>query len=335
MKPEELDRSIAKGEIAPLYFIFGDEEYLVDRAVARILEKSVDPDFKDFNFSQYYGKEVKIEQVLETAMTMPMFSSRRVILVKRAEDLSPEALEMLLPYLREPVRESCLIFQAAKIDQRRKFFLELKKTDYLVEYKKLKEEQLQWFIKREIEASGKKIEPAAAEMLIYYIGNNLRELVAQIGKLAVYLHERELVTIDDVRSMVSDTKLDNAFELANSLGERNLGKAMRRLQTVLRDTGAPYMLIGALASHFRKLCIISALLKGGAAPDEVSRKSGINPYFLKEMLPQARKFKTDDFYKIFAELHEADMGMKSGRNPATLLEMLVYTVCGGESRKGS
>jgi DNA polymerase-3 subunit delta len=334
MKPEELDRSIDKGEIAPLYFIFGDEEYLVERAVARILEKAVDPGFKDFNFSLFYGKEAKVEQILETAMTMPMFADRRVILVKRAEELSAESLESLLPYVRQPVLESCIVFQAAKIDQRRKFFLELKKTDFLIEYKKLKEEQLQWFIKREVEACGKKIEPAAAEMLVYYVGNNLRELVGQIGKLSVYLNDRPLVTIDDVRAMVSDTKLDNVFELANAIGERDLGKSMRRLQTVLRDTDAPYMLIGALASHFRKLCIIAGSIRENVSTDEISRKTGINPYFLKGMLPQARRFKADDYYHVFAALHDADLGMKSGGKPATLLEMLVSSICSGGNRKG-
>ena len=333
MKPEELDRSIAKGELAPLYFIFGDEEYLVERAVARILEKAVEPDFKDFNFSVFYGKEVRAEQILETAMTMPMFASRRVILVRRSEELSADALETLLPYARNPVKESCLVFQGAKIDQRRKFFLELKKTDFLIEFKKLKDDQLQWFIRKEVEASGKKIESAAAEMLLYYVGNNLRELVAQIEKLAVYLHERELVTMDDVRAMVSDTKLDNVFELANALGERDLAKSMRRLQTVLRDTDAPYKLIGALASQFRKLCIISDQIRLNVTPDEMSRKTGINSYFLKGMLPQARRFQADDYYRIFEALHKADLGMKSGGKPATLLEMLMFTIC-TKNRKG-
>ena len=83
MKPEDLERSVSKGEIAPLYFIYGEEEFLADRAVARLVEKLVAPEFKDFNYSTFYGKECRAEQILDTAMTLPMFAERRVILVKR------------------------------------------------------------------------------------------------------------------------------------------------------------------------------------------------------------------------------------------------------------
>jgi len=31
MKPEDLERSVSKGEIAPLYFIYGEEEFLAEK----------------------------------------------------------------------------------------------------------------------------------------------------------------------------------------------------------------------------------------------------------------------------------------------------------------
>jgi DNA polymerase-3 subunit delta len=332
MKPEELDRAVQKGEIGPLYFIHGEEDYLVERAVSRLLEQAVAPEFRDFNYTVFYGKECKGEEIVDAARTFPMFSDRRVIVVRNGEDLSAEALELLLPCILDPSPSTCLVFQAGKIDQRRKFFLELKKRDLLVEYKRLKEDngELARFVVREAAASGRRIEAAAAELLSYYIGSNLREIVAQLEKLVIFCGERTLIGVEDVKEIVSDTKVDNVFELANALGERNTGLAMRRLHTVLRDTAAPYRLTGALARHFRQLCIVRELLEKRLPQDEISRQSGINPYFLKGMLVQARKFRTDEFHGIFSRLQEADIGMKSGGKPHILLELLVFGICTGE-----
>lgn len=328
MKPEDLERAVTKGEVAPLYFIYGEEEFLVERLVQRLLDKIVSADFKDFNFSVYYGKEVRAEQIVDTAMTLPMFAQRRVILVKRADEMPADAFEQLLSYMQRPSPDSCIVFQGAKVDQRRKFFQELKKSDLLVEFKKMKDDQLAAFIRREADQCGKRIDPAAAEMIVYYTGNNLRELVAQLDKLASYCGERSTITADDVRAMASDTKIDSVFELAEAMGRRHLDRAMRQLQTVLRDSDAPYMLIGALARHFRQLCVIRALMQKKLSTDEIGRQAKVNPYFLKGLLEQARNFRLDEFSEIFSRLHDADVELKSGGRQQTLLEMLVFSICG-------
>ena len=327
MKPEDLTRSVNKGEIAPLYFIYGEEEFLADRAVARLVEKLVDPAFKDFNYTVLYGKECKVEQILDTAMTLPMFAQRRVILVKRAEELQAEQLEQLIPYLKAPSPDACLIFHASKIDQRRKFFSELKKNDFLVEYKKLKDDQLPGFVTRETDHHGKRMDSAAADLLVYYCGNSLREIVAQVEKLATYAGQRGLITVDDVKAIVSDTKTDTVFELANALGSRNPERAVRQLQILLRDPDSPYMLVGALARHFRQLCMIRELIEQRVSQDEISRRLKINPYFLKGMIGQAQKFRMDEYRNIFRLLHETDIGLKSGSRQGALFELLLFEIC--------
>jgi len=327
MKPEDLQRSVSKGEISPLYFIYGEEEFLADRAVARLVDKLIDPEFKDFNFTTLYGKECKSEQIIDAAMTLPMFAERRVILIKRAEELHAEQLEHLIPYIKAPSPDTCLIFHASKIDQRRKFFAELKKTDFLIEYKKLKDDQLPGFVSREIDPHRKRIDSAATDLLIYCCGNSLREIVAQVEKLAAYVGKRELITVDDVRAIVSDTKTDTVFELANALGSRNLERAVRQLQILLRDPDSPYMLVGALARHFRQLCMVRELLDQRVSQDEISKRVKINPYFIKGMINQAQKFRMDEYRNIFKSLLDADVRLKSGSRQGPLFEMLLFEVC--------
>ncbi len=327
MKPEDLEKAVAKGEVAPLYFIYGEEDFLLERSVERLIGKLVDKDFRDFNFSQFFGKECRAEQMIADAMTLPMFGGRRVILVKRAEELQADDLEPFSAYLGSPSPDCCIIFQAAKIDLRRKFFAELKKADLLVEFKKLREENLPAFVRKEAEACGIRIDPEAAELLVYYTGNYLRELVSQIEKLVAFVGERKQISVNDVREIASDTKTDTVFELANAMGSRDIARAHRQMQLLLRDADAPYMLVGALARHFRQLCLIREMLEKKTGKNEISKNLKINPYFLDGMVAQARRFRLDEFPEIFSQLHDADVGIKSGGRQITLLEMLLYTVC--------
>ncbi|GAM08178.1 putative protein [Geobacter sp. OR-1] len=329
MKPEELDAAIGRGEIAPIYYFHGDEPYLMERGINRLLERLVDPASRDFNLNVYYGAECKGEEVADTAQTMPMFADWRVVLVKRGEALSSAALDQLSIYLQNPSPSTCLIIQGEKIDQRKKFFTELKKHGVLVECKRPYENQLGGFIRAEAGGYGKKINPAAAEMLVHLVGNNLQELASQIEKVATYAGQRPTIELSDVRSIVSDTKVDNVFELTNALGDRNLAAAMRKLQTILRDGEAPLMLLAMITRHFRQIWQVRELIDRSAGEQEIAKKTGINPYFLKGMLKQARNFTTTDCRLLFELFFSADLAMKSGGRSTIVIGELVAKICGG------
>jgi len=179
MKYQEFIHAIEKGQIRPLYYLYGDEPYLMDKCVQQVLERLVSVDLRDFNLNVYYGTESKGDEIAATAATLPMFASWRVVVVKKADALSAASLEVLSSYIQNPSPSTCLLLQGEKIDQRKKFFSEIKKKGELVEFKRLYENQLAAFIRNEASLRGRKIEPAAAEMLVHLVGNNLQELISE------------------------------------------------------------------------------------------------------------------------------------------------------------
>lgn len=327
MKPEELDRAVDKGEFSPIYYLYGDEPYLMERATNRLLERLVDPASRDFNLNIYYGTDCKGEDILDASQTMPMFADWRVVLVKRGQALSQAVLDHLLPYVQDPSPTTCLIIQGEKIDQRKKFFTELKKSGALVECKRPYENQLGGFIRSEASVYGKKVDSAAGELLVHLVGNNLQELAAQMEKVALYVGQRGTIVLEDVRTVVSDTKVDSVFELANAVGNRNLSAAMRRMQTILRDGEAPLMVLAMVTRHFRQLWQVREMMDKRLNEQEIGRKLGINPYFLKGVVNQAGNFPVSDCRKLFERLFAADLAMKSGGKPAMILGDLIISIC--------
>ena len=329
MKPEDLSRALEKGDIGPLYYMYGDEPYLIERGVKRLLERVVSADFRDFNLNVFYGNECKGEEIFSAAQTLPMFAARRAILVKKSHELPAVALEVLTSYLQDPCPTTCLIFQGEKIDQRKKFFTEMKKTGELVEFKRPYENQLGPFIREEVKTNGKRIEPAAADLLGYMVGNTLQELASQIEKVVTYSGGRDTITVDDVKAIVSDTKVDTVFELADAFGEKNLNKAMRTLSTILRDGAAPLMVLTMLARHFRQLWRVRELLDSKVSSGEIGKAAGINPYFVKKVVDQARNYRTTEIKGILERLFQLDMAFKTGGGkPAVLMERMIMEVCG-------
>jgi len=328
MKPEEFEKEIREGDIGPLYYVYGDEPYLVERGVKRLLARAVSPDFSEFNLTVFYGGEAKGEEIAEVVQTLPMFAERRVVLVKKSGALTAAALDLLSGYVQDPVPSTCLIFQGEKIDQRKKFFVDLKKNGTLVEYKRLYENQLGPFIREEAAAHGKRMELAATEMLSYFVGSNLQDLASQVEKVAMYVGEREIIRVDDVKAVACDTKVDSVFDLANALGEKNLGRALRTLQTLLRDGEAPLMVLAMVTRHYRQLWRVRELVGRKVPSQEISKAAGIHPYFIRGIIEQSGGYSLSAFRMIFEKFYATDLALKtSGGKPVDLLERLVMEIC--------
>lgn len=280
MTPQEFETALKKGTVPTVCFLYGEEQFLVERAVHMLLERAIDPALKDFNFNVYFGNESKGVDIVDAAQTLPMFSERRAVLVKRAEQLKAEALEVMLPYIQNPASGTCLLLTGTKIDQRKKFFQEFKKHGILVEYKRFYDNKLSGFIQSESVAQGKPIETAAAELLSALIGNNLLELSSQIEKLVVYAGTKSRITVDDVRTMASSSKAFTAFELAEFLGLRDVSNSIRSLDALFLNGEEAPMMIGALTRHFRQLWRVRELLDKKMPQADIGRELSINAFFL-------------------------------------------------------
>ena len=329
MTPQEFETSLKKGIIPTVILLYGEEQFLVERSAHKLLELAIDPSLKDFNLNMFFGGESKGVDIVDAAQTLPMFAERRAVLVKRAEQLKAEALEIMLPYIMNPAPCTCLLMTGTKIDQRKKFFQEFKKHGVLVEYKRLYDNKLPGFIQSEAAAHGKSIETAAAELLSALIGNNLLELYSQIEKLVVYAGSKLRITVDDVRAIASSSKAFTAFELAKYLGLRDISNSIRSLDALYLNGEEAPMLIGAVTRHFRQLWRVRELLDKKMPPAAISSELSINSFFMGDIILQARNFTRRELKTVFDEFYRCDVASKTGGQPYTIMHGLVMGICTG------
>lgn len=328
MKPEEFTSSLAKGDISSLYYFHGEETYLMEQAVRQATAYLVNPDFRDFNLNLFYGNECKGQEIAEVAQTLPFFTDKRLIIVKKADDLSSQALDLLTPYVQDPSPSTCLIFVGGKVDQRRKFFVEMKKKGHLVEFRRLYENQMPAFVRSEATRLEKKIDHAAIDLLVNLIGNSLQDVVSQMEKAAAYAGARDTITLEDVKEIVSDSRAKSVFDFANAVGHKDMGQALKALQVLVREGEALPLILAMLTRHFRQLWQVRELLDNKVAVPEIGKQTGINPYFLQDIVSQARHFRVGDFMVIFDKFFGADMALKTGKGDV-VVERLIFDICHG------
>src|SRR2546426_4715539 len=127
----ELKRQLAAGDFAPLYLIVGEEAVLRDDAVAAIRAAVLGLDEANigvFNSDVVYGDETEAAEILTFCGSLPLFATRRLVVVKEVGGLRAHETERLLPYLKEPVETTCLVVTGGEGDSRLKIFQALQQV---------------------------------------------------------------------------------------------------------------------------------------------------------------------------------------------------------------
>ncbi|HJP17449.1 MAG TPA: DNA polymerase III subunit delta [Nitrospinota bacterium] len=323
-------KEIQSGKISPLYLFFGSEEYLIEDTLNQAIEILVDPSSKDFNFNIYHAEGSSPSEILDTARTLPFMTKHRVIIVKRVDAAKQTFMQNreLLNYLESPYKETCIIFTASDIDQRKKFFKSISKTGKAVHFKKLKTHQTTKWIIEKTKANGYRIDSSASEYLADAFNNNLKRINTELEKIFLYSEEKKSIDLDTVQLVAGNPKVDSIFDLTESIGEKSIDNSLGKMETLLSHGALPLQTLGMITRQFRLIWQAKALTKKKASPTEISSKIGVHPYFVGKIISQAGKFSRENLIYAFERLLQADVELKSSsRSPILIMESLVIDLC--------
>ncbi len=330
MPLQKLNKEIRDNKVAPYYFFSGDEKYLLDKAVAMLTKHIVPAGAEEFCFDKLSLTENTIDDVLSSAYMLSMMSPKRLIIVKDAEKMKERDYKAFLKYIESPVATSCVIFisNKEKVDMRLKFFTRFKKKGQVLNFKPLYENKLPPFIMAEARSLHMKITSDAVNYLIRLIGNNLLELDAELRKIALSVGEKGLIELKDVKECCGDVRRNTVFELADSLGKKDLTGSLRILTKMLEHGEYPVAILGAIIRHFNNLFEIKERLEKREKNDAIAKALRIHPFFLKNYISQTRNIAKRDLKRVFESLLLTDIALKSRKLPdKIILEKLFFDLC--------
>ena len=82
-------------EIFPVYLFYGPEDYLIEEEIQRILNQTLSQKERGLNFHPLSGGERNSQEIVQAAQTLPMFSRYRFVLVREADRMDEEKVEVL------------------------------------------------------------------------------------------------------------------------------------------------------------------------------------------------------------------------------------------------
>jgi len=299
------------------------EPFLAERAVQRFVAHYVDPSLKDLCYGVYFADEADPNDIVMTAQTMPFLAERRVLLVHNAEHYdTASASAKLLAYLDAPSESTVLLFIAARIDKRSKFYKACERGAVLVECPELKEADVVQWVRAEAESLGKKIETDAAHQLVARAGTRLGDVFNAITLVSNYVGGEDTIRAKDVTASCADVAEEEVWALTDAISVSDTGEALGALRRILELGKDPSEIMGT----------VNWLLKTAYAV--AIESSAVNPYVAKKVAPLARKLGIPKLRTAFHLCIETELMLRStGVDRALALELLVIRLAAPMPRR--
>ncbi|MGE5197761.1 MAG: hypothetical protein ACM3IL_04580 [Deltaproteobacteria bacterium] len=106
---------------SPVYLFVGRDSPSKDEAIGRIKKSFLSRKLQDFNFDKLYAKELRLDDLQEKLLCLPVESEKRIIVIKNAQYLKPEIKKFITGYVRQPHKKIILILDIDKPDVRDEF----------------------------------------------------------------------------------------------------------------------------------------------------------------------------------------------------------------------
>lgn len=317
----EIWKKIEKKHFAPLYLLYGTENYIINETKQKIVANVLTNEETDFNLSVYDLEETSIEQALEDAETFPFFGEKKLVFLHNPVFLTADKsnkvehnLKKLEEYILEPAPYTILVFSGPyeKLDERKKLTKLLKKNAEVVEAKKLNEKELIIWVKQQVKTSGVEIGDQATELLLTLVGTDLMRLYSEIQKLALYARETQVIDVEMVEKLASRSLEQNIFDLIEKVVQRKMEEVFRIYYDLRKQNEEPIKVLALIASQFRLIYQVKELIKRGYGQQQMASMLKVHPYRVKLATGQARSFTELELTIIMDLLAKTDEALKTG-----------------------
>jgi DNA polymerase-3 subunit delta len=333
----DLEAAIAKGDVAPVYVLYGNEPAPMREIVQALRKAVLAPGMEAWNHERFAGRELEaVGAVLDACGQLPMMAERRLVELSDPEAIGKGRaagkdgeLDGLVAYLAAPNPTTVLVITSSGIDARSRLVTAAKKTGVVLKIEAWKRDQdaVQWVA--ELAARrGMKIARNVAARLVELVGTGQSELGAALERADLHAGKGRAITDADLDAVVTHTREAVIFELTDAVGMGDGPRALRTLAHMFHEragseVGQANAAISMLVRQVR--LVFTAKASGIAA-------SGVPPFVARKLEAQARRWSEDRLRRALAGLARLDRDLKGGsptvaRAPYLALQRWILDAC--------
>lgn len=321
---KQIENDIKSKKFSPIYLLMGEEEFYIDYLTNLIIENSISKSEKEFNYNVLYGKETDIDEIISICKKFPLMSNHQVVVIKEAQDLS-RTIDKLSDYANNFLESTILIinYKHKSLDKRKSLYKLISKNGVVFESKRLYENQVQQWIKDQLNNKSIKISNKAIAMIVDFLGTDLSKIDNELTKLLQLKKNLKEVSENEIEKYIGISKEYNNFELRSAISEKNAFKAFQIADYFAKNPNSNPLVvtISMVFDFFSKLLLYHA---NESLPD--SKKAiimKINPYFIKEYNKASKNYSIKKVTQVISIIREYDLKSKgSGVKNTSHLELL-------------
>lgn len=300
-----------------VYLIYGEEKYSVKAYIDKIIAKTVDESFADFNFHTFDGKESTLSEVYESAQAVPMMAETKCVIAKDfpLDTLDEDGFEQLKTVIEDNPEDCALIFSFAAYEPKgakwTKVIKLFEKCAYAVRLDKKTAPELAAILERGAKKRGTVFEKGVASYLVSCVGSDLNTLLNETEKVCAYAQgEIKKSDVDAVCIKSLDAKV---FDMIKDLTARRFDSAFKKLEILFQQREDEFQILGALIASYTDIYRAKAAVKSGGRAENVAQFYNYSgkEFRLTNAARSSSSLTFDDISECVEILVEADTAMKS------------------------
>lgn len=317
---QELKKQIGSGDFSRLYFLYGEEKYLIRHYTSLIVKKSVDPSFADFNLHIYDGKDINFDDVSQAAEALPMMSDRTLIQIKdlAVDSLSSDHSDAFLKLISDIPDTTIVLISNPSVDvnmkspKGKKILAEIDKFGTSVCFDHAGLNQLIKLVEKGAASRGCSISPSNARYILTLIGDDMTVIINELDKICAYKKDGEILR-EHIDAVIVKTVQARVFDLAKALTSGNCDLAMEILDTLIAMKEEPINILGALITPYVDMYRAKVYVSGGLRAEDAGKDFNYRnkEFRLTNAARTASKYSVTQLRTFLDVLNDADRLLKS------------------------
>lgn len=315
---QKVFKDLESGKWKPLYLIAGSEPFQSNEIIKQFKNRFVKEETSQaLNFETWDGEGLNGSELLNSLDMLPgLFSTEeetRFILCQRFDKAPAGSLELLQNYFKNPSSSTVFLMVADKVDKRKSWYKAIEEAGDIIEIREPYDREWPKWLGYFEKKYGKRIEPAAWEMLVSASGRCLSLLASEIEKMAVYLNDKSTLQVADVQAMGAYSAGEDIFSLVEDVALNKKASALRKYDVLMRQGESDIKLLSIIVRQFRMIDQALRLTKSGITdPKVVASQIGAHPFFVSKIFDQMKKHSEEKLGRILDLLAQSDYQIKTG-----------------------
>ena len=279
----------------------------------------------EWNFEKLSVKEFEsldASELMESALSPPLFGPSRAILVSNAGKLGKrrtEDLARILQLDRSFLKVVLVVESSRSLSRKGTVFP-------AVEINPLRPlDTMRWLQDRY------GVSADVARYIVDNLGTELMFLNGEMEKLTIYLRGTRPAEAADVDQLLIGSDQFGPFELDDAFMAGDYPRAIRVVGAMIDDGVQPILILSKIARLWRQL-FIGKVLEKHASPADIARAASAPAWKATTLVAACRRFRLSRLVEGFTELVRADRALKStSSNPEFYFDVMLWKLMRKES----